>query len=78
MNWKIENNHLVKTLELKNFVACVDLLKQVTVLAEELNHHPDVEIRDYKFITFRLRTHDADSITDKDYELASRIDKLFD
>lgn len=76
MNWKIENDHLVKTFKRKNFVACVELLQQVMVYAELMNHHPDVEIKGYNKITFKLRTHDANAITKKDHELAEKIDHL--
>ena len=76
MNWKVENKALFKTFELASFIACVDLLNEVTQLAEKLAHHPDVTIENYRFITFRLRTHDEDAVTAKDWELANAIDEL--
>ena len=76
MNWKEENNHLIKTFELNSFKACVEFLNKVTPVAEELLHHPDVTIENYRCITFRLKTHDEDSITKKDYKLAKMIDDL--
>lgn len=77
MKWQINQGQLVRTFELENFVQCVEFLRRVTIVAEELQHHPDVEINQYKYITFKLSTHDSDSITEKDHELASRIDHLF-
>lgn len=76
MQWKVENNHLVKTYKLSDFVSCVEFLGKVSVLAEELHHHPDVEIKDYNKITFRLITHDANTITEKDHELSRKIDEI--
>lgn len=78
MQWKVENDTLVRELKLDNFVACVDLLNEITEIAEEMEHHPDVTIENYKFITFKLRTHDEGGITEKDHELARAIDDLLD
>ncbi|CAG5081396.1 4a-hydroxytetrahydrobiopterin dehydratase [Parvicella tangerina] len=76
ISWKVKNDYLVKTFELSSFTECVDLLNEVTDIAEELQHHPDVSIKDYKYITFKLRTHDADAVTDQDWQLAKAIDDL--
>lgn len=76
MSWKEENNYWVKTYEMKNFVACVEFLNQITELAEEANHHPDVEIFGYKHIKIKLMSHDVEKITDRDYDLAKKIDSL--
>lgn len=76
MAWKEENNYWVKTFEMKNFVACVDFLNKIMELAEEANHHPDVEIFGYKYIKIKLMSHDVEKITDRDYELARKIDAL--
>ncbi len=76
MQWKVENNTLVRELELDNFVACVDLLNEITEIAEEEQHHPDVQIYAYNKMKISLCTHDQNAITDKDYELAKKIDEL--
>jgi len=51
------------------------LVNRVGRLAERLQHHPDIQIR-WNRVTFSLTTHDAGGITDKDLELAQRIDRL--
>ena len=40
---------------------------------ETANHHPDIDIR-YDKVTLTLSTHDAGGLTEKDVELAARID----
>lgn len=77
MQWKVENNRFVKTFDLANFVACVNLLNKITAVAEEMNHHPDISITSYNRMQVSLYTHDANAITALDYELAERIDELF-
>jgi 4a-hydroxytetrahydrobiopterin dehydratase len=51
-------------------------VNQVADIAEELQHHPHIEIA-YTTVTLTLSTHEAgDTVTDKDKELATRIDTL--
>lgn len=76
-NWKIRNEKWSKTFEFESFVSAVDFIQRVTEIAEQLKHHPDLNLFDYKFIRFDLFTHDAAAITDKDRELATEIDRLY-
>lgn len=76
MNWKVESGYLVRTFKMKSFDACVDLLNKVANLAKEIDHHPDVTIEKYRFISFKLRSHEEDGITQKDIEMARAIDTL--
>ncbi len=74
--WNVENRQLTKTFEKKSFVDAVVFVNRIAKAAEEMNHHPDVEIFAYKKVKVKLFTHITDSITKKDVELAERIDKL--
>lgn len=74
--WKQKNNKLVKELTFNDFKEAWEFLNKVAVLAEEHNHHPEIE-NVYNKVTLRLCTHDAgNSITEKDKALAKEIDKL--
>ena len=42
---------------------------------EKQNHHPNWE-NVYNSLTIKLSTHDADSITQKDIDLAKSIEKI--
>jgi 4a-hydroxytetrahydrobiopterin dehydratase len=42
-------------------------------MAEDINHHPDIDIR-WRNVTFGLSTHDAGGVTSLDIDLAKRID----
>lgn len=78
MEWKEENNRLVKSFKLKNFKAIIQKLESVSDIADELHHHPDFHVYGYNNIRFELNTHDSNSITDLDYKLAERIDQIFE
>lgn len=57
-----------------NFVRAVQLLNEVTTVAEELNHHPDVELG-YGHVKFTLSSHDVGGVTSRDLALAKRINE---
>lgn len=73
--WKIEAGELVNTFEFKNFVASLAFVNRVGDLAEEANHHPDIDIR-YNRVRLTLTTHDANGLTESDFNLARKIDLL--
>lgn len=73
--WRLEDGKLVRTVELADFAAALALVVEVGREAEELNHHPDVDLR-YTRVRFALWTHVADGVTQYDVELAHRIDAL--
>jgi 4a-hydroxytetrahydrobiopterin dehydratase len=64
-----------KTFKTGDFLSGLAFLTRVAVLAEGMNHHPDV-VFTYPRVTLQLTTHDAGGLSDKDFELARRIDAL--
>ena len=64
-----------KVFKTGSFLNGLGFTTRVAVLAETMNHHPDVELT-YPGVTLKLTTHDAGGLTDKDFELARRIDEL--
>ncbi len=73
--WTKVGDTITKTLTFEDFVDAVSFVNQVAVVAEQANHHPDIDIR-YNKVTFFLTTHSAGGLTDKDVALASEIDRL--
>ena len=78
MDWHIENNSLVKEFEFQDFKEAVFFVNKIEKIADKMNHHPDVLIHSYKKVKIMLSTHDAGKVTDKDYNLAEKIDGLFE
>jgi len=76
-NWFIENNTIVKNFVFVNFKEAMKFVNKVADLAEEVNHHPDIKIFNYRNVTINLSTHSAGGVTLKDIELAKKIDELY-
>ena len=72
-NWEVRDGALVRSVKAPTFMDGIRLVATVAQLAESMNHHPDIDIR-WTTITFRLSTHSAGGITEKDLELARHID----
>lgn len=74
-NWKFENDCIVKNFQFKNFSEALAFIVRVGILAEKINHHPNIQ-NVYNKVTLMLNTHDVNGITEKDFELAESIDNL--
>lgn len=76
--WKTANDRLTKTFEFNNFSEALQFVNKIGEIAENKKHHPDILLRDYKFVDISLTTHDEGyKITEKDVELAQLIDALY-
>jgi 4a-hydroxytetrahydrobiopterin dehydratase len=75
--WKEENNKLVLEKQFKNFNEAWRFLNGVALLAEQNQHHPTIQ-NTFNNVKLELTTHDSgNTITEKDRDLASKIEKLF-
>ena len=75
LDWSRDGNELVKKVVLADFTAALKWVNQVGELAEQRNHHPDINIS-WNTVTLRLTTHSAGGLTASDVDLAAAIDKL--
>lgn len=73
--WTDDSGELVRTFTFKDFLSSVDFVNQIAKEAENMGHHPDIDIR-YNRVRIALTTHDAGGITEKDFQLAKEIEKL--
>jgi 4a-hydroxytetrahydrobiopterin dehydratase len=73
--WRRDGDAIVKEFDNGNFKGSVDFVNRLTPEAEEMNHHPDLEIS-WKTVTVTITTHSEGGLTDGDFALASRIDAL--
>lgn len=71
--WELMGGKLVKVVGCASFPGALEFVGEVGRLAEEANHHPDIDIR-YRTVTLALMTHDSDGITRRDLDLARQID----
>ena len=73
--WKLSDNSIERTLTFGGFSAVIEFVVQLAKEAEEMNHHPDIDIR-WNKVKLVLSTHSAGGLTDADFLLARKIDKL--
>src|SRR5262249_39305308 len=71
--WQRDGDAIVRTAKLPSFPAAIEAVRAVAEIAEERNHHPDIDIR-WRTVTFRCSTHSAGGITELDIDLAAQID----
>jgi 4a-hydroxytetrahydrobiopterin dehydratase len=73
--WVEVDGALEREFEFADFAEALAFVNRVGLLAEEANHHPDVEIR-WNRVRLRWWTHVTASITDRDRELAAKVNEL--
>jgi 4a-hydroxytetrahydrobiopterin dehydratase len=73
--WKRSGDAIVKEFDNGDFKGSVDFVNRLTPEADEMNHHPDLEIS-WKTVTATITSHSEGGLTDNDFELARRIDGL--
>ena len=73
--WERSGDAIVKEFDNGDFKGSVDFVNRLTPAAEEMNHHPDLEIS-WKTVTVTITTHSEGGLTDGDFALARRIESL--
>ena len=73
--WRRDGDSLVAQVKAASFLEGIDWVTSVARVAEEMDHHPDIDIR-WRTLTFRLSTHSAGGLTDLDAVLAEQIDGI--
>ncbi len=73
--WSRKGDTLVKSYHFATFPDGIAFIEKVATVAEQMAHHPDIDIR-YTKVHFVLSTHDAGGITTKDFALAKAIEAL--
>ena len=73
--WEIADHKLHKVFLFKNFVAAFGFMSMAALVAEKMNHHPEW-CNVYKTVVIDLTTHESGGITQLDFDLAERMEKL--
>lgn len=74
-DWLFEDAAIQRTFEFDDFAEALAFVNGVGEIAEEADHHPDIDIR-WNKVTLRISTHSEGGITAKDTSLASEIDGI--
>ena len=73
--WKRVGKTIERTWDFETFMEAVAFMNRVFALAEEANHHPNLE-NVWATVKIRYTTHDAGGLTSKDFAMAKKIDKV--
>lgn len=73
--WSGDTGSLHRTAELADFPTAIEVVDEVAVIAEQLDHHPDIDIR-WRSLTFTCATHSAGGVTENDLKLIKEIDRI--
>lgn len=74
-NWTFKDGKLYRRLVFEDFIHAFGFLSQVAIIAEKMNHHPEWA-NVYRTVDIYLTTHEANGVSERDFELLGKIEKL--
>ena len=76
--WQLthDGQRIRKNWVVKNFMAGIDFFNRVAGIAESEGHHPDLHLEGYRNVGVELYTHAIGGLSENDFILAAKIDKL--
>ena len=74
-HWTLDGGWIRRTYRTSSWKGTLIVINAVGHLAEAAWHHPDLTAS-YAWVEVRLKTHTAKGITDKDFELARKIEEV--
>jgi len=74
--WVLIENALAKDFTFKDFNTALDFINKIGVESENLNHHPKI-INVYNRVRLELWSHDINSVSSRDIDLAKSVDEVF-
>ncbi|MGO9481530.1 MAG: 4a-hydroxytetrahydrobiopterin dehydratase [Candidatus Kryptoniota bacterium] len=73
--WRYSGESIMKDYKLKDFQDAMGFVVRIALAAEKIDHHPDLTI-EYNRVKVILTTHSEEGVTEKDIELAVKIEKF--
>ena len=75
--WRVDDeHHLTREFKFPDFKTALDFVNQVGAVAEEQGHHPDILLT-WGRVVLTLWTHKIDGLTESDFIMAAKIDRLY-
>ena len=74
--WNLSGSWIIRELVAENFAGAIGIVNTIAIIAEKLDHHPDIFIYGWNKIRISSKTHDKDGLTELDFLLAKKIDEL--
>ncbi len=77
-SWQIIDEKKIKqTFKFKSFLEAIDFVNKIAKVAEKEGHHPDIYIF-YNQVTIELWTHAIAGLSENDFIIAAKIEKIID
>lgn len=73
--WKRIGKRIVKDYYFDDYAKTIEFVNKVAKIAEDLDHHPDLLVS-YGKVRVSTITHDVKGITERDFNLAKRIEEI--
>jgi 4a-hydroxytetrahydrobiopterin dehydratase len=73
--WRLQGDSIERQFKFPDFVGAIEFVNKVAKESESMDHHPDIDIR-WNKVRLVLATHSAGGLTDLDFTLAQKIDRL--
>jgi 4a-hydroxytetrahydrobiopterin dehydratase len=73
--WKRSGKPIERPYQFDSFIKAMEFVNQIAEAAEAVNHHPDILIS-YNKVTLSLISHDSGGVTQRDIQMATRINEL--
>jgi 4a-hydroxytetrahydrobiopterin dehydratase len=74
-HWRFQDGFICRKYKTHGWKGTLMAINAIGHLAEAAWHHPDI-LASYASVEVRLQNHDAGGITDKDFELAGKIEDV--
>ncbi len=76
--WQLTDDHkmIYREFILQDFMAAIDLIDRIALIAENEKHHPDIHLTQYRNLRVGLTTHDVGGLSEKDFTVALKIKDL--
>ncbi len=74
-DWILESGKLGKTFVFSNFIEAFGFMSKVALYVEKVNHHPEW-CNVYKTVKVQLTTHEVGGISEKNFNLAMKMEAL--
>jgi len=74
--WRLDGVTIVREMPTSDFAAAIGLINAIAILAEKMDHHPDLLVYGWNKVRVTVSTHDQGALTILDIKLAKQIDTL--
>ncbi len=75
-NLAADGKRIRREWRVRDFTAGLDFFNRIGQIAEAEDHHPDLHLTDYRNVAIEMSTHAIGGLSENDFILAAKIDKL--